>query len=611
MKLPSEPTQPVKTTGPRSPHPSQVNGASPSTSPEASIKLPRAIQTLINTWAKVESSQTLPPAQNQQVLSQLSAQIGQTPPNLRYSNGISEKLNLSTISQTLDKSSPLSGELKLVLVKLISVKGPLSILSERPFAKGSDVLITNTGDRLTLQQPKVDSLLQNFRHQYLSGHSTPKPISLIDNNQVLQSPQALKSTPNLSSSLPPSLLNTQLPITPNNVKMATELSGQNYEFNLNKLFDSITKNQSLPVNNARQNKADQSMTQKIVQVEQNIQKWVTQFKQGISQSSLQPPKGTESLNNQLNTSENIKSQTSTVSATSNAQNSISLSAIDKFIKSLPILSKNFDTQTLPTEQLRNIHGDQKQWLLQTQQALLNRLTQQLSQKGNSFIPNWSQTTHLGQPIKTFQDVSQWLTILLQPKTTPDNHTSVTWPKGLSVQNQIQQTLTALLNSLTSSEQDSSEQQLLRQLLSLNQSLMKVSHDQIQNRAWQLQSDMNQFQFSLPFVHQNQVQWCEMEYKQSQVESPETEKTQGWHLILRFAQESLDAFAIESHLNQEQLNITLWANNSEQLKKLHDNMPLIKLKLENAGFKIEVIQTKHGAPKPLNQPIQQTLIDVRT
>ena len=601
MKLPNESNITVKPSSPSnaSVEASQVSSAA--TPKQSQASLPASIQTLINTWAKVQSSQTLPPSQNQQVLSQLAQLIGQGPIPDTYNQGpsVSEKLNLSTLAQSLDKTSPLSDTLKLVLIKLMSVKGPINILSERPIQIGAHVLLTQTAQgKLSLQAAQPPAVLNTFRAQFVTQNFNPSPIPLIDSHQASTKETHLgfKLTP-----LPTTTLKSDVPLAPQSLQQAITNSGQNFEAKLAQLLNTATTKHANPAQETQQtlsspdkhSDTSKSIANKIIQVEQNIQKWVSLFQQKLS---AQSDKSTQhqvpnSSTNNLNFSK----------PTPSVQNE------------KPLVDIHAAPSRAPTTHSA-LANDHKDWLINNQKQLLEQLSTQLLQRKNSFIPNWSalqtQGQALGSNIKTFQDLTQWLTLLMLPKVNSDGQGEPIWPKALSVQPQLQQTLTALLSSLNQSGDDN-EATLLRQLLNINQTLSKLTHDQVQNRLWQGQGEPTQFQLSLPYVHQSHVQWCEFECKQQQAHTHEKEKTLGWHLILRFAQNSEHAFAIESHLKQEQLALTLWANQAKQLQHLHQNIPLIKHKLEHAGFKIDSITSKHGAPKPLNQPIQQSLIDVHT
>lgn len=602
MKLPSKPNTSSKLSTPTSASQTSAAGAA---KPD---KTSGSIQALINTWAKVESSQALPPSQNQQVLRQLAQLQGQTlnTPQGNISGGISEKLNLGNIAQNLTSSSPLPETLKLVLIKLLSVKGPINILSERPLTPNTQVLLTqNTQGKLSLQTAQPAILLNQFRSQFMGQNFIPTPIPLIDNHQGSSKPNQLA---NYLTPLPNSTLKSEQTPNINTLQKALSNSGHNLESKLAQLLNSQPSakaaqphQHSTEPSTSQNNNGDMGMSKKMAQVEQNIQKWVALFQQKLDKPKSAHP---ESI---------PVTPQSKAAITNNLALGLSVGSLKH--NSQPVSNNPSSTPQTSNPQANSLNSDHKTWLIQNQHALMEQLNTRLAHQKDNFIPHWPGLAQGGQDsasgIKTFQDLSQWLTLLMAPKQNPNGQGEPLWPRALSPQPQLQQTLSALLNSLMQSDSESSDINLLRQLININQNLSKLTHDQIQNRLWQGQSDTTQFQLSLPFVQQSHVQWCEFECKQQSTEQIDQDKITGWHLILRFAQNTNNAFAIESHLKQEQLGLTLWANQAEQLKQLNENIPIIKYKLENAGFKVDQINTKHGAPKPLNNPIQQSLIDVHT
>ncbi|MFY0640325.1 MAG: hypothetical protein JXR16_04700 [Bermanella sp.] len=605
MKLPHEPTINVQSTSPTQPPP---KGAQVSRSGSPTSTTNPSIQALINTWAKVESSQTLPASQNQQVLRQLALLNGQTPQssqNQVVGGGISEKLNLSNIAQTLTKQAALPDNLKLVLIKLLSVQGPINILSNRPIATNTHVLLQQTPEgKLSIQSAQTPTPLNQFRSQFVAQNFILKPIALIDNNQITNKEIPLKFP---FTTLPTTTLQSHVPLAPTTLKQALMDSGQNFEARLAQLLQSVPQatqgkaqiaaTSTVNTNATQENQSNThtNMQSKMAEVEKNIQKWVSLFQQKISSSTANNAQANTQVPSNASSQSTSVVQQPSLSSIKNADN------LKSVLSQTPTSTRSHDS----------LNNDHKNWLIQNQHQLLEQLSKQLLQRKDSFIPNWPATAfqgaNAGASIKTFQDLSQWLTMLMIPKTNTDSQAESIWPKSLGVQPQLQQTLLALSNSLN---QNDNESLLLRQLLGINQSLSKLTHDQIQNRFFNTQ-DNTQFQLSLPYVHQNQIQWCDFECKQHTSTPSQNETVQGWHLILRFAQQTSHAFAVESQLKQEQLAVTLWASEAEQLKKLHQHIPLIKSKLEQAGFKIDSVTSKHGEPKPLHQPIQQSLIDVHT
>ncbi len=156
------------------------------------------------------------------------------------------------------------------------------------------------------------------------------------------------------------------------------------------------------------------------------------------------------------------------------------------------------------------------------------------------------------------------------------------------------------------------EKILRQLLQVSQSLTRIQHEQVNNRLnMQQQPDNLNLNFSVPYMHQQNMHWCDLELSQQADSNSQKKQTLGWHLVLRFAQDSPDSFAIESYLNSDQLQLTLWAQHQAPLAKLHKHASLLREKLTQAGFKVESIQSRQGLPSKNQQQVHQSMIDVHT
>ncbi|GAA6134349.1 hypothetical protein NBRC116188_11380 [Oceaniserpentilla sp. 4NH20-0058] len=567
-------------------------------------KLPERIQALVNTWAKVQSHQLLPPQQNQQVLSQLSALIAQPSPINNQGTGISEKLNLEHITASLNKSESFTQTTQLALVKLLSTQGQISILSTQKVKPGDNVLISQTpSGQLSLTLKASQTSLSKYLHQFLPGHITSKPIPLIDNHQA--GPSSPSLNPIISKPINPILNSQNIPTAPS-IKVAIESSGQNLEQKLQTLLSTLGNGQvaSTPATQSpKQALLDStvSVQNRFNQVEQQIQKWVHNFQQKFTIDSPSPTVAPNTLTTTSNLISGNVNQTSTQTLQEQVQ---------KGLNQLLAHAPSNDAKPTIENLFHNIQSDQKNWLSSNQQTLIQQLTQSFKAHGDQFIPNWSNQLSQSANIKTFNDLTHWFNLLINPKSTTTSSETLLIKTGVSVQAQLNQTLALLANSLEKSE-NNTEQILIRQLLNLSQNIMKTSHDQILNRNWMNTPELQSFQLSLPYLHQHQINWCELEFKGHTQTEQEQQKSKSWHIILRFAQDTDQAFAIESKMIQEKLDITLWASHINQLKCLHQEIPTLKEKLTKAGFKLESIQSKHGSPTPLNTPIQQSLIDVHT
>ena len=556
-----------------------------------------SLDQLSNTWAKVKSSQ---PLSSEQVA--------------------------KVTSQHANEQKAL-GELKLFLVKLDTQQGLLSLISQTSYPKGNNVLISlDTKGAWQIQLPSQGFSLTNLSAQFSGSQNSLQPMNLNNNadlkalfnlaqsgagtglplkqttsqtasqtmtNPLLsgaaQSTQALKAsieglTPSLSN-VPSSILVSGKSIDLNTVQTALNNSGQTFEAKLASLLESqqninhpnmkISLDNKTSVNNAP------DFAGRFKQVEQQVNQWVKQFADEL--------KGTKTAVAQPATLNTAKVDFTQGTA-------------------LNLETKSTSTTNSSLSPLNSLaESDNKAWLIKNQNILISEFTKTMLDN-NSFIPNWSSA---GQ-FKNAGELNELFSILLAPKHTPNTAGQSIWPNNLSVQSQINQTLQLLLTHTPEAEKDTVQSQLMRQIFNINQSLMKMQHDQIHNRLGQQQPDTpTQFQMSIPYAHQNQVHWADMELKESHSQNEKKEKTTGWHLILRFEQNTENAFAVETQLKQNQLTVVLWATEKHQLKRLNQDIPLLKNKLSNAGFQLDAITSKHGSPNKIQKPIQQSLVDVHT
>jgi hypothetical protein len=606
MKLPI--TQSIKP-----PISANNNGSGPSSPIKNSESQPsktvnaKALDQLSNTWGKVKSSQPLSSDQVSKIQIQgnkahisnpLSQQVAQ----------LAEELSV----QSKDKQASLT-ELKLFLVKLETQQGLLSLLSQKAYPKGNNLLITLDAKGMwQLQAPSQGFSLNNLSAQFSGNQSAPPALNLSAASNALAEliqllPTKLNSQPQLNQvsitaqnigtstetasvkipPIPPSMLKSDHVIDLTAVQNALKHSGQTLE---NQLAQSIKQPSGLDQRPEGANSSLESPNFKgrFQQVEQQVNRWVKQLT-----SELKHSKTSVSLN------EAIKPLTTDTTAKSMVQNERLTPTQTPAEISIEIPTK-VSAASIAT-------SDSKSWLMKHQNVLITELSQTMM-KNNSFIPNWASAG----TFKNADELNALFNLLLAPKHAGQSSGQSIWPNNLSAQSQINQTLQLLITHSPDTEKDSAQNQLLRQIFNVNQSLMKMQHDQIHNRLGQQQPDSpTQLQMSIPYAHQNNIQWAELELKEFQPETNSAEKTTGWHLILRFEQDTSQAFSVETQLKQDQLSVVLWANEKIQLKRLNQDIPLFKEKLNHAGFKLESITTKHGSPNKIQKPIQQSLVDVHT
>jgi hypothetical protein len=572
------------------------------------------LEQLTNTWGKVVSSQPLSPEQVQRLIEQgsaLSKVQGEITATKQATTALALSDQIKQLESQLKDSPKAIAELKLFLVKLETQQGLLSLLSQSTMPKGNQVLISqNTQGTWQLQSPSPGFSLTNLTAQFSSSTLTPPPIDLSvlpPTGKLGVTPQAIPSTLGTASLSSPPLttIQTGAVITAESAQSAILNSGQSLEHKLLKLAEAAV--QSFKPSAAS---TTSSPTNSDIAIAPDFKGRFKQVDQWVKQLVNEMPSLKQSLSGQTTTSQSTVNQppvTSALAAQASHLNTLTPGSglspqVDKTSAAINSLIQTGSQNTAATVS----NEDNKSWLIKNQQNLLTAFTKNLV-SNNSFIPNWSSS---GQ-FKNSGELSELFNLLLAPKMNPSEGGKSIWPNNLSAQSQLQQTLQTLVAHLPDGEKDSAQSQLLRQILSLSQGLMKLQHDQVHNRLGQQLDISSPLQMSLPYVHQNQVQWADMEFKQSEFENDNKEKTTGWHLILRFAQDSPQSFSVETQLKQNQLAVVLWAAEKEQLKNLNSDISLLKEKLNYAGFNIESITSKHGEPAKISKPIQQSLVDVHT
>jgi hypothetical protein len=599
----------------------------------------KSLDQLSNTWAKVKSSQPLSSEQVNKVISQSNeSPINQAANKSPLSQQLSQLAN-QLEEQAGSKQTALA-DLKLFLIKLETQQGLLSLLSQQSFPKGNNVLITlDSKGAWQLQSPSQGFSLSNLTAQFSGNQSAPPPLNLSAITDALKGlMQALPTKPDALSqtglrdtngrqgtgntitnatgiqdiqastrqalskliSIPPSMLESGKTIDLTAVQNAFKHSGQTLESQLAQLVNksgSQGASQTISQTLSSTQKNDGTNTTKAApdfmgrfkQVEQQVNQWVKQLAAEVK------PSKTEG-----STAEALKATLSTSNATA-LSTTLSTSEKTMGASERPSLLPNHNASTTIS------NSDNKSWLIKNQNALITQLSQTML-KNNSFIPNWANAG----AFKNAGELNALFNLLLAPKQDGQSPGQSIWPNNLSAQSQINQTLQLLLTHSPDAEKDSAQNQLLRQIFNVNQSLMKMQHDQIHNRLGQQQADSpTQLQMSIPYAHQEHIQWADLELKEFQTENDQAEKTTGWHLILRFEQDTSQAFAVETQLKQDQLSVVLWATEKIQLKRLNQDIQLFKEKLNHAGFKLESITSKHGSPNKIQKPIQQSLVDVHT
>lgn len=432
-------------------------------------------------------------------------------------------------------------------------------------AAGSLISNLNQADNQSkLQQLKqVAQQLLNNSALAKQNASTKKASDNVSNSTQTASTQATTKLPN-------TLINANNQITPTDIRQALQQAGQELESNLKKLSE-------LPVQSIRQDQANKLNVQRgFGEINQNIQAGIKEWLKDLTGKGKNPQQ--TPIDKQINNPAN--------------QSSVNPNTV---IKSTENLQPPLHSLKQLTDAVKN---DMKSWLMQNQVQLMQVIQNDPNGRADQ------------------KQLMDGLLRIIFPKqagfsaATSEGGEPVI-PKNLSVQPHLQRLFTQLLGQQSDSQgQDDSQQ--LRQLLNLTQNLTRLQQDQVLNRNQQVQQpDSPDFQMSLPYLHDKQIQWCELECHQQEAKPNEKDSKRGWHIILRFAQENNNAFAVEANLVGNQLVLSLWSEQQSRLQQFNQYMDLLKSKVQKAGFVCEQIQSKHGMPAKKQRQIQQGLVDVRT
>lgn len=116
---------------------------------------------------------------------------------------------------------------------------------------------------------------------------------------------------------------------------------------------------------------------------------------------------------------------------------------------------------------------------------------------------------------------------------------------------------------------------------------------------------NVWQLELPIRHGEQTDSFEMRIEQ-QISGQSKEASHTWTLTLHFDIEPLGP--LHTHLtlhDGKQLSTIFWAEQSQTINLLQDNLPLLRSNLEKAGLKVARIDAYQGKPPQTAQPTWQT------
>ncbi len=597
---------------------------STSTSPPApQVARYNQLQQLVNTWAKVESSQVLDPAQSQKALADLQARLPSSP--------------TATENPKSDQPQPkLKQDQILALIQLNTAKGLMSILSQQVYDKGSMLLIKqNSQGQWQLQSPAQAISLTALSHQFKELGLTSSTMALLNSQQAQG-----KSTAQATWSTPAAVLHSETQVNGTQVKKAMNLSGQFFENQLLKK-PAHEKNPSIIQENSTKTQSTQpfNINESLKKVESQLNKWIQALPVQLKSSQV---------NKENSMQPTLPAQEKTKNSAQQITHSVSKSATSKNSNSPSNTTDNFQQG-----QNKTSINDGKAWLIQLQKQLFKDWQQQsnaapklAAQTNNPISKQLTGSTQvklnpaLTKPLQPWIDSvmaknetlashssnattttaktsikpDQLLEWLLNPKPPSSEKSLSIWPSNLSAQHQIHKLLQNMMLNMSESQNTSSQEpeKILRQLLQVSQSLSRLQGEQVNNRLSQIQQPENlQLNFSIPYMHQQNMHWCELELSQKDQEESSKKGVMGWHMVLRFAQEDEGAFAIESFLSGQQLQLTLWAQQQSALANLSKHSGLLRRKLKDAGFQVDNIQSKRGTPTKNTRQVHQSMIDVHT
>jgi len=570
--------------------------------PSAEMVRYRQLQQLMNTWAKVESSQILDSNKTQQALAALLPATNKQSP--------------ATGKVAAEPIKPGTQPLQLALIELKTAKGLISILSPKLYDKGTMLLISqNAKGQWQLQTSTRQLSLTALSHQYRDLTIPSNALKLVDTHQSqlqLTSPQS-KPLP-----APPSMLHSDLPLDVKLVKKAMDFSGQFFEKGL--------RHPQAPVVTAEKPATPFDVKQSLEKVESQLQKWIQALPVGLKKQGNNP-QVSQPASHQVKPDKPLASPTSELSQKQQASKPSSQDGKAWLIQLQKQLFKQWKSQAASITKPAVVQptansGNAKQASIYTAQATGAQMGNPSPLKANMTAPlinGLDNLTITSDPKHSSKNTAikpdQLLEWLLAPKLPASPKALSVWPENLSAQQQVhkllQNMLTGAAENPTSPSNEGTDK-LLRQLLQVSQSLSRIQGEQINNRlVMQQQPENLQLNFSLPYLHQQAMHWCEMELSQDNKTDSSNNAILGWHLVLRFAQDTEGAFAIESHLSGNQLQLTLWAQQREALAKLNQHTHLLRHKLTAAGFQVENIQSKRGNPSKSSRQVHQSMIDVHT
>ena len=643
MKLPIDP-QPsqsksggVQSSGLTSPSANPIPSSAPQT-PSNSSRTDQSASSQTSSQASESSRNTAPSqAAPSEPLSDKEKQVQLNQLRHQWAKVVSSQPLSEHQIQRLVQAEQLKGEaanLRWQLVKLDTLNGLLSVLSSQGASKGSMVMIQQSPNGQWQLNTSQHTWFQSLMHSGLSSSQASQPSSA----PLRQALSVLLSTMGKAGDHASQSLTTSTTVNAELVKTQLLSSGQRFEAQLAvALKQAVThaiKDLPNPTSAATEPKglSPQGFTHALNTLASVLPTGGGRSNMTIphhnhnspSQNPVQSPLGSP----QPSSSELLKQASQSLNTwIGKVREQWQHATIPQASAAQPPEHPRLPPQQ--AEQLRVSIGEALKSVSQAdlKGALLSQQQTMVAQLGKQ---EWVQTllpsvlSALSQTPGASQQVTQpapsqaqdhgLLTLLFKPKTFTlssgeQPHLPV-WPKNLAVQPTIEKMLAQLIMQAPKDADTQQAQVALR----LAQQINRIQGEQIHNRLSQdnpAQPAPTSTQLSIPYLHQNETHWAQLEWRSQGATKKEDTHVRSWHMVLRFLQDQPRAFAIECHLTHNTINVVLWSKDTPQLRQLNEYKSKLMDGLIQAGFKVENIMTKNGTPAALATPIQNSLVDVRT
>lgn len=153
------------------------------------------------------------------------------------------------------------------------------------------------------------------------------------------------------------------------------------------------------------------------------------------------------------------------------------------------------------------------------------------------------------------------------------------------------------------------QQMSKQILA---SLAKTQLNQLETLSPKLQASAEpsgaNWTIDIPIFHRDRYDNLNISISEQNSDKKDLQK-KTWRVMLHFDLHDKGKFSAELAINDQLLAATLWAEKTETLNSVKEEVSALKKQLENIGVNVSEIQCLQGKPRTIKQ--QHTFIDLRT